>query len=171
MRRPPQIPQPRAPPATPVSPCATPDPPATLATPFPSGHSRLGPAPPPHVDPEVRQGFWPAQVTLEEHLNELARLADICGGERPGIGQPLRREVNRGKVAGLYADKERAEISGPGGGSLASEILVTFVEPEPHERLMHRCRGLCRAVQAAQVQGFLWRARGRQVTVPLPGRY
>lgn len=34
-----------------------------------------------------------------------------------------------GKHLGIFTDKVKAEVSGPGGGPVASEIVVRFVEP------------------------------------------
>lgn len=35
-----------------------------------------------------------------------------------------------GKHLGIFADRVRAEVSGPDGGPMASEIVVRFVEPD-----------------------------------------
>lgn len=35
-----------------------------------------------------------------------------------------------GKHLGIFTDKIRAEVSGPDGGPMASEIVVRFVEPD-----------------------------------------
>lgn len=38
-----------------------------------------------------------------------------------------------GKHLGLFVDNVRAEVSGPNGGPVSSEIVVKFVEPERHD--------------------------------------
>ena len=38
-----------------------------------------------------------------------------------------------GKHLGIFVDNVKAEVSGPNGGPLSSEIVVRFVEPERHE--------------------------------------
>lgn len=73
-----------------------------------------------------------AQVTLEGHLNKLAELRDMAIAEGQ-LSAAITAEVSRGKAAGLYTDKVKAEVSGANGGPLSSEIVVKFVEPERHD--------------------------------------
>lgn len=73
-----------------------------------------------------------AQVTLEGHLNDLKRLRDLAI-EDGQFSAAITAEISRGKAAGLYTDKVKAEVAGPNGGPLSSEIVVKFVEPERHD--------------------------------------
>ena len=66
-----------------------------------------------------------AQLSLQGHLQELARLRDLAV-EEGQLSVAVTAEISRGKAAGLYTDKVRTELSGPGGA--ASEIVVRFVE-------------------------------------------
>ncbi len=73
-----------------------------------------------------------AQVTLEGHLKKLAELRDLAI-EDGQLSAAITAEISRGKAAGLYTDKVKAELSGANGGPLSSEIVVKFVEPERHD--------------------------------------
>lgn len=53
-----------------------------------------------------------AQITLEDHLNDLKRLRDLAEASEK-YGPAINAEVARGKASGLYI--ERQEITGPGG--------------------------------------------------------
>ena len=66
-----------------------------------------------------------AQLTLEGHLHALARLRDLAV-EEGQLSAAISAEISRGKAAGLYTDRVRTELSGPGGA--ASEIVVRFVD-------------------------------------------
>lgn len=56
-----------------------------------------------------------AQITLEQHLNDLKRLRDMAeAGEK--WGPAIQAEVARGKASGLYVEK--LEHAGQGGGPL-----------------------------------------------------
>lgn len=56
-----------------------------------------------------------AQVTLEQHLNDLKRLRDLAEASEK-YGPAIQAEVARGKASGLYVEK--TELSGAGGGPL-----------------------------------------------------
>lgn len=61
-----------------------------------------------------------AQMTLEQHLDDLKRLRDAA--EKDGkFGPAVSAEVSRGKAAGLYVDKDPDAPSG-------LSVQVTFVE-------------------------------------------
>ena len=53
--------------------------------------------------------------------------AGPCGRSTPKT--PTALEL-LGKHLGIFTDKIRAEVSGPDGGPMASEIVVRFVEPD-----------------------------------------
>ena len=52
--------------------------------------------------------------------------AGPCGRSTPKT--PTALEL-LGKHLGIFMDKVKAEVSGPDGGPVASEIVVRFVEP------------------------------------------
>lgn len=53
-----------------------------------------------------------AQLSLEQHLNDLKRLRDLAEASEK-YGPAIMAEVNRGKASGLYVDK--VKVSGDGG--------------------------------------------------------
>lgn len=53
-----------------------------------------------------------AQLSLEQHLNDLKRLRDLAEASEK-YGPAIMAEVSRGKASGLYVDKVR--VSGDGG--------------------------------------------------------
>jgi phage terminase small subunit len=56
-----------------------------------------------------------AQITLEQHLNDLKRLRDLAEASEK-YGPAIQAEVNRGKASGLYV--ERVENTGKDGGPI-----------------------------------------------------
>nr|WP_277990356.1 terminase small subunit [Pandoraea sp. LA3] len=61
-----------------------------------------------------------AQMTLEQHLDDLKRLRDLA--ERDGkYGPAVTAEISRGKAAGIYVDKDPDAPQGV-------KVEVTFVE-------------------------------------------
>ncbi len=72
-----------------------------------------------------------AQVTLEQHLNDLKRLRDLAEADQKWQAA-IQAEVSRGKVSGLYT--ERHELTGKDGQpvevehKLSSPILEKLSE-------------------------------------------
>jgi phage terminase small subunit len=65
---------------------------------------------------ELRQpAIERAQITLEQHLNDLKRLRDLAEASEK-YGPAIQAEVARGKASGLYVEK--LEHAGQGGGPL-----------------------------------------------------
>ena len=51
-----------------------------------------------------------AQITLEQHLNDLKRLRDLAeSGEK--YGPAIQAEMARGKASGLYVDKVEVNVT------------------------------------------------------------
>ena len=50
-----------------------------------------------------------AVVTVEEHLRELARLRDLAVETRQ-YGAAIKAETARGKVSGLYVDRQESRV-------------------------------------------------------------
>lgn len=59
-----------------------------------------------------------AQVTLEEHLNDLKRLRDAAEQDQK-YGPAISAEIARGKASGLYV--ERQEITGKDGAPISHQ--------------------------------------------------
>lgn len=52
-----------------------------------------------------------AQITLEQHLNDLRRLRDLAEASEK-YGPAIQAEVARGKASGLYVEKVDAKVTG-----------------------------------------------------------
>ncbi len=61
-----------------------------------------------------------AQLTLEQHLNDLKRLRDKAEMQ-DRYGDAIRAEVARGKAAGLHIEKH--ELGGVGGGPIGVIVV------------------------------------------------
>ena len=67
-----------------------------------------------------------AQITLEQHLNDLKRLRDLAEVDQKWQAA-IQAEVSRGKVSGLYTEKH--ELTGKDGGPLQTNLEITFIKP------------------------------------------
>lgn len=68
-----------------------------------------------------------ALITYESHLDRLRDLSEKA--ERAGqFSASITAEVSRGKVAGLYI--ERQQVSGPDGAPLQTNLNIRFVGPD-----------------------------------------
>lgn len=65
-----------------------------------------------------------AQVTLEQHLNDLKRLRDMAEADQKWQAA-ISAEVNRGKASGLYTDKH--EITGADSGPIQITVVPVKV--------------------------------------------
>lgn len=64
-----------------------------------------------------------AQITLEQHLNDLKRLRDLAEASEK-FGPAIQAEVARGKASGLYVEK--TELTGKDGGPV--EVVAPKLE-------------------------------------------
>lgn len=65
-----------------------------------------------------------AQLSLEQHLNDLRRLRDLAEASEK-YGPAIQAEVARGKASGLYVEKQ--EITGKDGGPVQSVTRIELV--------------------------------------------
>lgn len=65
-----------------------------------------------------------AQITLEQHLEDLKRLRDKAEAAEK-FGPAIVAETARGKASGLYVDK--AEITGKDGGPIQHQPVLEIV--------------------------------------------
>lgn len=69
-----------------------------------------------------------AQITLEQHLNDLKRLRDLAEASEK-FGPAVQAEMARGKASGLYVDK--TELTGKDGGPV--EVVAPKLEIVLHK--------------------------------------
>ena len=69
-----------------------------------------------------------AQITLEQHLNDLKRLRDLAEASEK-FGPAVQAEMARGKASGLYVD--RTELTGKDGGPV--EMVAPKLEIVLHK--------------------------------------
>ena len=67
--------------------------------------------------------------TLEAHIAKLEELRDLAL-EAEKYGSAIQAEISRGRAAGFYTERLRTEVSGPGGGAVQEELVITFVRAQ-----------------------------------------
>lgn len=87
-----------------------------------------------------------AQVTLEQHLNDLKRLRDDAWASEK-YGPAIQAEISRGKASGLYID--RVESGSPGDFEKVNDDELERSIDEANA-LIERARGEAKAVVSAK---------------------